>query len=495
MGLNIGARSIVQPLRSLLPSPEVCVSPTVRDAPSSLQPGQVLGGKFRIERVLGEGGMGVVVAATHLGLGQLVAIKLMLPEALAHPENVERFEREARAAVRLKSEHVARVSDVGRLDDGSPYIVMEYLHGEDLDQVLEKGGVLPIETAVDYVLQACEAVAEAHALGIVHRDLKPKNLFLTTRVSGKPLVKVLDFGISKSTVEGDMSLTSTAQIMGSPNYMSPEQLRSARNVDLRTDIWALGAILYELLSGYVPFVAESVTELTAMVLQDLPRPLTELRPDVPPALVAAITKCLEKPREARFQSVSELAMAIAPFASSEGVTKANEILSTSGGFSQPRLTAPPEPTSVRLVGPGASTNSAWDRTQLANTAQRRAPIAIGVAIALIAVVGVAGFEAFRHGGTAPVATVVAASGVAPSVAMAPPPPPPPPPPSTSVAVAAVSAPLPTTTALVTHPTAVVRTKPDAGVAATATVVAPPPVVDAGPAPSVSGKLQPPNVRN
>ncbi len=465
------------------------MSNTIRDA-NSLRPGQILAGKFRIERVLGEGGMGVVLAATHLTLGQLVAIKLMLPQALSHPENVERFEREARAAVRLKSEHVARVSDVGRLENGSPYIVMEYLEGEDLDRVIELRGVLPINTAVDYVLQACEAVGEAHAAGIVHRDLKPKNLFLTTRVSGKPLVKVLDFGISKSTVDSDLSLTSTTQTMGSPNYMSPEQLRSARNVDQRTDIWALGAILYELLTGQVPFVAASVTELAAMVVADTPRPLSDLRPEVPPGLVAAIAKCLEKKREDRFQSVADFAEAISSFASAEGVAKAQEILSASGRFSQPRVTAPPEPTSVRLVGPGASTNSAWDRTQLATNSQRRGPIVIGAVIALVAILGVTGFEVVRRTSTPPAQTIAfSPTASAPTVIASSSPLP-------STLAAAATAPVLSASVPVVHPTGgvVVRAKPDAGVVV-APVVTHPPVVDAGVSPVASGKRELPNVRN
>ncbi|MEO8876266.1 MAG: serine/threonine-protein kinase, partial [Polyangiaceae bacterium] len=157
--------------------PETADDPTL-----SVKPGDVLDGKFRVDRILGEGGMGIVVAATHVALGQKVALKFMLPRALASADNVARFEREARAVVRLRSEHVARVSDVGRLNTGAPYIVMEFLEGCDLDHVLESQGALGIETAVDYVLQACEAIVEAHSLGIIHRDLKPTNLFLTTKM-------------------------------------------------------------------------------------------------------------------------------------------------------------------------------------------------------------------------------------------------------------------------------------------------------------------------
>jgi len=358
---------------------------TARDSRVSVLPGDVLGGKFRVERVLGEGGMGVVTAATHLALGQLVALKFMLPQAMEFPDNVARFEREARAAVRLKSEHVARVTDVGRLDNGAPYIVMEYLEGEDLDSVIARGRV-PIQTAVDYVLQVCEAVGEAHSLGIVHRDLKPKNLFLTKRLSGKALIKVLDFGISKSLGDTDLNLTSTTQHLGSPNYMSPEQLRSSRNVDHHTDIWALGVILYELLTGRVPFIAETVTQLTAMVLEDPPRPLLALRSDVPLALAYAITKCLEKKPENRFRSVAELALALAPFASAEGAAKAQEVLAPiSGRTTSQETLAAPDPSSFRVVGQGSSTNSAWDRTQLATSSRSRRGIVVGAtALAIIA---------------------------------------------------------------------------------------------------------------
>ena len=385
---------------------------SAKPAPHSVQAGDVLDGKFRVERVLGEGGMGVVVAATHLALGQLVALKFMLPQALKSKDNVARFEREARAVVRLRSEHVARVTDVGRLQNGAPYIVMEFLEGNDLDDVIEQAGPLPVDVAIDYVLQACEAIAEAHALGIVHRDLKPTNLFLTRRVSGKPLVKVLDFGISKSaTVGEDLSLTSTTQTMGSPNYMSPEQLRSARNVDHRTDIWALGAILYELLTRQVPFVAETVTQLSVMVVTEEPRPIAELRPDVPPGLVAAIMRCLEKDRDRRFQSVSELAAAIAPFGPPDSVQKAAEIASTSGEHKAYRASipdamsrsSPSSPGSVARSAPGGRTASAWDRTQLApESARIRRRSIVVTSLMTITALSIAAFVVFRRSPATPV---------------------------------------------------------------------------------------------
>ena len=184
----------------------------------SVASGVMLAGKYRVERTIGEGGMGVVLAATNEALRQRVAIKLLRSGALANAKALGRFEREARAAASLRSEHVARVLDVGKLEDGRPYMVMEYLEGRDLGDVIEHGGELPVGDAVDYVLQACEAVAEAHAAGIIHRDLKPKNLFLSQTVDGRPLVKVLDFGISKIEDEAeDMSLTRTTEIIGSPS--------------------------------------------------------------------------------------------------------------------------------------------------------------------------------------------------------------------------------------------------------------------------------------
>src|SRR4051812_29611172 len=211
---------------------------------AGVREGDVLAGKYRVDKILGAGGMGVVVAAHHVQLDERVAIKFLLPEALGNAEAVARFAREARAAVKIKSEHVARVIDVGTLETGAPYMVMEYLEGGDLSQVLASRGPLPVEEAVEYVLQACEAIAHAHALGIVHRDLKPANLFLIRRPDGTNAIKVLDFGISKvmpgKSASSDNAMTRTRTVMGSPLYMSPEQMASTRDVDGRTDLWALG---------------------------------------------------------------------------------------------------------------------------------------------------------------------------------------------------------------------------------------------------------------
>src|SRR4051794_37656982 len=197
--------------------------------------GELLAGKYRVDKVLGVGGMGVVVAAHHIQLDDRVAIKFLLPETLGNGDAVMRFAREARAAVKIKSEHVARVTDVGTLENGAPYMVMEYLEGGDLAAWLQDRGRLPVELAVDLLLQACEAIAEAHAIGIVHRDLKPANLFVARLPGGVQSVKVLDFGISKMTgfsaSGGESSATKTSALLGSPLYMSPEQMRSSKDVD------------------------------------------------------------------------------------------------------------------------------------------------------------------------------------------------------------------------------------------------------------------------
>ena len=281
-----------------------------------LQPGTLVQGKYRVEHVLGEGGMGIVVAAVHLGLDQRVALKILRPEMRRLPEVVERFQREARAASKIEGAHVAKVLDVGALDDGTPFMVMEHLEGSDLSSVRRSGRPLPPAIAVGYIIEACEAIVEAHGLGIIHRDIKPANLFLAKKRSGRTEIKVLDFGISKlgGPGEADAGLTGSAVAMGSAEYMSPEQMLSARDVDLRADIWSLGVCLYELCTARGPFSGASLGDTCAQVIHGAPKPPRELVPQIPPGLEAIILRCLDKDRTRRFASAAELAAALRPFA-------------------------------------------------------------------------------------------------------------------------------------------------------------------------------------
>lgn len=275
-----------------------------------LSSGQVLDGKYVIERVLGEGGMGVVFAARHAVLGTEVAIKVLHPEG-RDAETVARFHREARAAVRLTSPHAARVHDVAQLPDGTPYMVMELLRGRDLADVIAQDGPLHPARAIEYVAQALSALGEAHAAGLVHRDLKPANIFLAEQPSGPPIVKVLDFGIARDFHDRDDSrLTRTRAVIGSPSYMSPEQMREARGADARSDIWSIGICLYELVTGTLPFEAASLPDLMVAVLHSRPRAPELLNAAVPYGLSDVIYRCLEKEPAARFGSVAELRTAL-----------------------------------------------------------------------------------------------------------------------------------------------------------------------------------------
>ncbi|WP_437878986.1 protein kinase domain-containing protein [Sorangium sp. So ce513] len=314
------------------------------DAPASAagipQIGDVFAQRYRLERSLGRGSMGAVFAAMHVSLRQRVAVKFLLPKARDFPGASARFLREARAAAAIRSEHVARVIDVGTAEKGLPYLVMEYLRGRDLQQVLDARGPLPVSEAVDYVLQSCEAVAEAHARGIVHRDLKPGNLFLTTGPSGVPLVKVLDFGLSKAAddaAEQDGKLTASEMMLGSPCYMSPEQVRSTRDVDARTDIWSLGIILYQLLTARFPFEAPSISALFVAIATEPARPPRVHRWELPADLEHVILRCLEKDVQRRIQSVAELSRALAPYGTEHSARALDQIEAIAAGQAFPSL--------------------------------------------------------------------------------------------------------------------------------------------------------------
>jgi eukaryotic-like serine/threonine-protein kinase len=301
-------------LHHLLRKRKSSVSASDRQPSFPPREGDVVAGKYVVDGIRGRGGMGVVVAATHLRLGTRVAIKVLSPQSLANPRHRERFLREAHAAARLRGEHVTRVLDIDDLRPGVPYLVLELLEGADLADVVTERGPLPPGDAAALVMQACEGLAEAHAAGIVHRDLKPSNLFLTKRPDGSPLVKLCDFGISKLREAGspELALTGKDARLGSPEYMAPEQRRAAADVDARADIWSLGAVLYTLLAGRPPFAAERDVSLTARVATS-PTPPIE-RDDVPAELEQVARRCLAKKPADRFASVAELGHALAPFA-------------------------------------------------------------------------------------------------------------------------------------------------------------------------------------
>lgn len=277
--------------------------------------GDLLGNKYRVERVIGEGGMGVVVAAHHELLDQRVAVKLLYRD-VADREAQSRLLQEARATAKLQSEHVARVLDVDVGQDGLPFIVMELLEGTDLCQLADTQGALPPWLVVDYVLQALEGLAHAHAHAIIHRDLKPSNLFLASRPDGTQQIKILDFGISKFTDGGDrrqQQLTGVRDMLGSPPYMSPEQVRSPKKIDHRSDIWSLGICMYELLTNAMPFGGEEIQETFAQILEKHHTPVRNVVPSIPEGLDAVVNRCLAKNRDERFADVGELAAALAPF--------------------------------------------------------------------------------------------------------------------------------------------------------------------------------------
>ncbi|MFO0760504.1 MAG: serine/threonine-protein kinase [Byssovorax sp.] len=291
--------------------------------PNALLPGRAIADRYLVERVLGQGSMGVVVAAVDRRDGRRVAIKCMLPSHADSPRASMRFQREAGATARLRSEHVAQVFEAGRLaadEDGHalPYVVMELLEGRDLSNLLRERGRLPPSLAAEYVAQACTGLSEAHALGIIHRDLKPANLFVVERDDGKEIVKILDFGVAKfespSTSGDDTDMTGASDMIGSLQYMSPEQMLDAKGVDARADVWSLGVVLYALITGEKPFQGGDVADVAHKILTAAPPSILGLAPEAPPGLAAVVKRCLTRDRAGRYAGAVELFRALTPFA-------------------------------------------------------------------------------------------------------------------------------------------------------------------------------------
>ena len=277
-------------------------------------PGDVIGGKYRIVRVIGDGGMGTVYEAHHEVLETNVALKFLHGELAQRPGLGSRFLQEARVSARIHSPHVTHVTDVDQMADGSPYLVMELLQGEPLQQAMDRLGKLIPTQAVDFALQILAGLEAAHAIGVVHRDLKPDNVFIVPSSNG-PLLKLIDFGIAKlraSTVY-QKGLTRAGVVMGTPEYMAPEQLFAAENVDHRADLYSLGVILFEMLSARRPADGDDVETIVAAVVSGNVRHLAQLEPNLPKALVAAVERALLPDREARFGSALEMRVALAPF--------------------------------------------------------------------------------------------------------------------------------------------------------------------------------------
>ena len=370
-----------------------------------IKPGDVVGGKYRVDGVLGEGGMGVVLSAYQIDLARSVALKLMSASALAHPGARARFLREARASAAIESDHAVRVLDTGELDGGVPYMTMERLDGVDLARALKVLGVFAVDVAVRCVLEAASAIGEAHARGIVHRDLKPSNLFVARRFDGQERIVVLDFGISKAVSgEGSLDLTATTDTMGSPFYMSPEQVRSMKSVDGRTDVWALGIVLYELLVGRPPWNAPSVTAVAAMIVADAAAPPRTLREEIPAELDAAILRCLEKRPEDRFASIAELRRALAPFGTSEPLAVLHAVRAAGTEEDAPDSRAATELAVVTDDDRARRAETTEPRAAERRSRLPRAPLFFAGGLVFAALASVVGFRAVttdRHAGGAP----------------------------------------------------------------------------------------------
>jgi serine/threonine-protein kinase len=365
--------------------------------PEGVREGEDLADKYLIGSIIGVGAMGIVVAARHKLLDQRVAIKFLHTDLREQPNGVSRFVQEAQAAMSIQSEHVVRIRDIAMLDTGEPYIIMEYLDGSDLATRLRKVGTFAVREAVDYMLEACEAIAEAHCVGIIHRDLKPANLFLVERPGAAPSIKVLDFGVSKATDmvrapeidEESGVMTGAKAVLGSPFYMSPEQMVSARDVDARTDIWALGVTLFQLITGKIPYMGHSIVQVYAKINARGPHKWKEALRDCPPGFEAVISRCLARDRNRRYPSVADLARALKPYGSARAEVSVLRIKQTLAGRGavqtstlDPHVLAPIEARQEVAHVPSAPTL----RAHAPRRGRRAAGVVMAIAVIAMAVV-------------------------------------------------------------------------------------------------------------
>jgi serine/threonine protein kinase len=352
---------------------------------ASISVGSVLAGKFRILRVLGEGGMGAVYEIEHELTKHRRALKLLHPEMAQVSSVVERFLREASAAGRVGNPHIVETFDAGVLDTGEPYLVMELLRGEPLSYRIARGPMF-LPDVIDIMGQACVGIAAAHAAGIVHRDLKPDNLFIVD-VDGRPFVKILDFGISKfdPSTTGSMALTQEGAALGTPYYMAPEQIRGQANLDARADVYALGVILYECLAGKRPFEAEVLTQLAILIHTGKPEPLSALRPDLPAGLADLVHYAMTSDPERRMQTASELCARLERYGTVSFQTHAGPIPSL-----PPPSVAPMRPLATSGIGVSMH----------ATQPPKRRLSALAVALVALGLASVLVFLALRSGGEA-----------------------------------------------------------------------------------------------
>ena len=321
--------------------------PVMRDTakPERGLVGRVISDKYGVHEVIGEGGMGAVYEAEHLTIGRLVALKVLHPANAKRADAVQRFHHEARVAGSIGHPNICEIYDVGKLEDGSPYMVMERLHGEALADRIAREGALPWADVIDIVVQVLSALVAAHGKGVIHRDIKPENIFLSARVGMAPVAKLLDFGISKVGTESeDLHLTRTGMVMGTPYYMAPEQARGDRTIDHRIDLYATGAVLYEGLTGRRPFTAPNYNALLVQILSGTPRPLREIRPALPPGFSTIVEKSLSKNREQRFQSAGEFLDALSKLR--DELNRAAAAASMKKTEPPPPATRPPPPPSI-----------------------------------------------------------------------------------------------------------------------------------------------------